>query len=68
MTLETSKRHQLKTLVDFECIQHIKQGFIDTTVTRELIFGNIWQFLLGFFRGAFRTLKRSFLKKKIISG
>ena len=43
MTLETSKRRQLKTLVDIEYIQHIKQDLIYTTVTRELIFGNIWQ-------------------------
>ena len=49
VTLETSKRRQLKTLVDIECIQHIKQDLIVTTVTRELIFGSIWQWWQEFF-------------------
>ena len=49
VTLETLKRRQLKTLVDTECIQHIKQNLIYTTITRELIFGNIWQWWKEFF-------------------
>ena len=49
VTLETLKRRQLKTLVDIECIQHIKQNLIYTTVTRELIFGNIWQWWQEYF-------------------
>ena len=49
VTLETLKRRQLKTLVDIECIQHIKQDLIVTTVTRELIFGSIWQWWQEFF-------------------
>ena len=49
VTLETLQRRQLKTLVDIECIQHIKQSLIYTTVTRELIFGNIWQWWQDFF-------------------
>ena len=38
VTSKTSKQLQLKTLVDFEGIQHLKQGFIYTIVIRELVF------------------------------
>ena len=35
---KTSKQRQLKTLVDFEGIQHLKQDFVHTIVIRELVF------------------------------
>ena len=54
VTLETSKRHQLKTLVDFKCIQNIKQDFIYLTVPRELILASIWQWWQGFLKAHLR--------------